>query len=229
MSLLESALVLLAWGDASGRSGCPVVSEPRPFRAHRGRCIRIAVLCCAAVFRLRFRHHARVPLLLPPVTDGSRLACGRAPSRPPHLRTAPGARRDFEREGEPASAAMVAAAAALPPPPPAPRRDFQRHWDTRCEGLWRTALALFLSGEAEQGRKRGRLRLGTGRGGNAVGSDVRRQSRAGRDGHLKAHNGLQPQPRNRLPSLNSESLSPTPAAFARHPGDIMPSRTRAPH
>ncbi|GLI63178.1 hypothetical protein VaNZ11_005948, partial [Volvox africanus] len=33
-----------------------------------------------------------------------------------------------------------------PPPPPAPRRDFQRHWDSRCEGLWRTALALFLSG-----------------------------------------------------------------------------------
>ncbi|GIL87064.1 hypothetical protein Vretifemale_15224 [Volvox reticuliferus] len=36
--------------------------------------------------------------------------------------------------------------ATAPPPPPAPRRDFQRHWDSRCESLWRTALALFLSG-----------------------------------------------------------------------------------
>ncbi|KAG2492919.1 hypothetical protein HYH03_008832 [Edaphochlamys debaryana] len=30
--------------------------------------------------------------------------------------------------------------------PPAPRRDFRRHWDARCEGRWRTALTLFLAG-----------------------------------------------------------------------------------
>ncbi|KXZ52557.1 hypothetical protein GPECTOR_9g601 [Gonium pectorale] len=30
--------------------------------------------------------------------------------------------------------------------PPAPRRAFARHWEARCEGRWRLALSLFLSG-----------------------------------------------------------------------------------
>ncbi|GLC46472.1 hypothetical protein PLESTM_001879200 [Pleodorina starrii] len=67
----------------------------------------------------------------------------------------PGSRSGSRELGTGPSAAAVPATAAHtaafatpppPPPPPAPRRDFQRHWDSRCEGLWRTALALFLSG-----------------------------------------------------------------------------------
>ncbi|KAG2451806.1 hypothetical protein HYH02_003582 [Chlamydomonas schloesseri] len=30
--------------------------------------------------------------------------------------------------------------------PPAPRRSFARHWESRCESRWRTALAMFLAG-----------------------------------------------------------------------------------
>lgn len=30
--------------------------------------------------------------------------------------------------------------------PPAPRRTFEKHWDTRCEGTWRWAFMLFVSG-----------------------------------------------------------------------------------
>ncbi|KAG2441747.1 hypothetical protein HXX76_003362 [Chlamydomonas incerta] len=41
----------------------------------------------------------------------------------------------------------AAASAGVPGSvPPAPRRSFERHWESRCESRWRTALAMFLAG-----------------------------------------------------------------------------------